>query len=406
MAFDITAATPILKQYYTKKKIESLVFESVTLAKIPKDTSGSGVAYVGAIRSAIPASVSGSDTVAFATTGGSVYNQWVCPWRFGYASANITGEAIDKTANDAGAFVKAITSETEGAFKAIGQQLGAALWSNGGGSIGKIGVGGITGSTITLTDANQVVNFWQGQVIQLSVDDGTGGGGVRAGTLVVSKVDFFTGILTFTVAVTTGIAAAAAGDSLFMNGCYNTLVQGIPAWIPNAANRPTGADNFNTVNRSVDPARLAGAYFSGGGAPKAESMNQLGMLIQRQGGRPTDFILNPVDYIDVIKDCGSRVMYPEPAGKSEAVVGFPGVKLATPYGLINITTDVFVPSGSAWMLDMKTWLLVSMGALPKVDLADNLSWLRNASADSYQFRTLYRAATYCSMPGHNGSVLF
>ena len=91
MAFDITAATPILKQYYTKKKIESLVFESVTLAKIPKDTNGSGVAYVGAIRSAIPASVSGTDTVAFATTGGSIYNGWVCPWRFGYASANITG---------------------------------------------------------------------------------------------------------------------------------------------------------------------------------------------------------------------------------------------------------------------------------------------------------------------------
>lgn len=404
MAFDISAATPILKQYYTKKKIESLVFESELLKSMPKDTGGSGVSYIGAIRSAIPASVSATDTVAFATTGGSVYNQWVCPWRFGYGSANVTGEAIDKTANDAGAFVRALTSETEGAFKAIGQQLGAALFGNGGGAIGKIAAAGIAGSVLTLTDVNQVVNFWQNQVLQLASDDGTGGAGVRVGTVTVSAVDLNAGTVTMTGGVVAGIAAAAAGDYVFMNGNYNGLVQGIPAWIPDALNRPVLATLFNTVDRAKDGARLAGAYYNGGGGPKAESLNQLGMLVQRLGGRPTDFFCNPVDYIDVIKDAGSRIVINN--GDKDVQVGFTGAKLATPFGVINIKTDIFCPTGKGWLLDMKTWLLVSMGALPKVDLADGMNWLRNAGADSYQFRTLYRAATYCSMPGHNGVVNF
>ncbi len=46
----------------------------------------------------------------------------------------------------------------------------------------------------------------------------------------------------------------------------------------------------------------------------------------------------------------------------------------------------------------------SMGSVPKVDFLDKLNWLRTAGADSYEFRTLYRAATYCSNPAKNGVV--
>ena len=53
MAFDITAATPVLKQYYTEMKVASLVFKSPVMAVMPKDTNGGGSTYEGVIRSAI-----------------------------------------------------------------------------------------------------------------------------------------------------------------------------------------------------------------------------------------------------------------------------------------------------------------------------------------------------------------
>lgn len=90
MAFDITAATPVLKQYYTPKKVETLVLQSPLLGIMPKDTNGSGASYVGTIRSAITSAVSNTDTTAFTSAGASVYKQWVCPWRSGYARALVS----------------------------------------------------------------------------------------------------------------------------------------------------------------------------------------------------------------------------------------------------------------------------------------------------------------------------
>ena len=190
MAFDITAATPILKQYYSPKKVETLVFKSPLQAIIPKDTGGSGIAYVGAIRSALTSAVSQTDTVAFTNGSSSVYKQWVCPWRSGYGRALVSGEALDKCGNDRGAFVKAIVSETEGAYAAIGQQIGAALWHNGGGSLGQLdGVSNVATATVTLKNPSSAINFRPGQTIRTSATDGTTGA-VRVGSVTLTADEY------------------------------------------------------------------------------------------------------------------------------------------------------------------------------------------------------------------------
>jgi hypothetical protein len=407
MGFDITAATPVLKQYYTPMKVETLVFTSPTLAFMPKETNGSGSSYIGAIRSSITSAVSQTDTVAFTSDGASTYKQWSCPWRSGYARALVSGEALDKTGNDKGAFVKAVVSETEGAYMAIGQQIGGALFSNGGGALGRLGSGTVGGTTLTLANPSDAIKFRPGQVLKASSADGTSGA-VRAGTVTLAAVDLFTGVLTATGNWDSGIGAIANTDYLFAEGDFGLAFQGIPAWIVNNTARSAGvlSTAFNGVTRSVDPVRLAGVPYTGNGAPKKESLIQLGMMLNRMGAKPTHVILNHLDFADIVKDLTTNTRIVTETAYKNPQIGFAAIEYAAPFGAVKIVTDPFCPQGTGYVLDMKTWKLPSMGQLPKVDFIDKLNWLRTAGADSYEFRTLYRCATYCAMPGHNGVVEF
>lgn len=408
---DITAVTPVLKNRYTDKKIETIAFMSETLGFMPKDPNYGGSMYVGAIRNATSSSRSALDTVAFTVGNSSKYQQWQVSWQSDYASANITGQAIDQAKGDANSLVDAMTGEFDGAFISLGISLGGALWRNGGGQIGQISSGSTVGTaTITLADTSAVVNFYVGQVLQLSSDDGTGGAGVRTGTVTLTGVDVNAGTLTASGNWTAGIAAAAASDYIFQQGDYNAKIQGIPAWIPTSAARTgtfwTGA--FNNVTRTSDPVRLAGTAYVGNGAPKAESMIQLLTLINRIGGRPKKFVANPLDYADIVKDLGSRVQYVTDSAFENAQIAFDGVSVATPYGKVTIHSDPFVPVGSGWAVNFDQFLLPSMGKVPRVIGAgiDGQEWLRVAGADAYQARMVYRACTYCQAPGHQGVVTY
>jgi hypothetical protein len=407
MAFDITAATPILKQYYTPMKVETLVFTSPVLAAMPKETSGSGSAYIGSIRSSITSAVSHTDTVAFTSEGASTYKQWSCPWRNGYARALISGEALDKTGNDRGAFVKAVVSETEGAYMAVGQQLGAGLFSNGGGTLGRLGSGTVGTTVLTLANPSDAIKFRPGQVLKASTADGTSGA-LKAGSVTLAAVDLFTGELTATGNWTAGIGSIANTDYLFADGDFGLAFQGIPAWIVNDTRRTAGvlSTSFNGVDRTVDPVRLAGVPYTGNGAPKKESLIQLGMMLARMNAKPTHIVLNHLDFADIAKDLTTNTRIVTETAYKNPQIGFSALEYMAPFGTVKIVTDPFCPQGIGYILDMKTWKMPSMGQVPKVDFIDKLNWLRTAGEDSYEFRTLYRCATYCSMPGHNGVVEF
>ena len=407
MSFDITAATPVLKQYYTGQKVESLVFKSPTVALMPKDTSGSGEAYYGAIRSSITSAISHTDTVAFTDTSSSVYKRWACPWRSGYGRALVSGEVLDKTGNDKGAFVRAVISETEGAYDGIAAQIGADIWGNGGGAIGRLDSAcNVATASITLANPSNAIKVRVGMTLKSASTDGTSGS-VRAGSAKVIAVDLFTGVITLDVHMDDGITSPVNSDWIFADGDFGLAFQGIPAWIVKAADRAgILGTSFNGTIRSVDPVRLAGVPYSGGGAPKKESLIQLGMMLHRMGAKTSHIVFNDLDLADVMKDITTNTRIVTETAYKNPQIGFSAVEAAFPFGTVKLMTDPFLAQGDAYMLDMSTWKMPSIGSIPKVDFIDKLNWLRTAGADSYEFRTLYRACTYCSNPGHNGVLTF
>lgn len=404
---DTAQITPALKHRYTDKKVETLAFKSATFAAFPKDTDYGGDLYIGAVRSGIPSTISASDTIAFGATGSaSTYLQWQCAWYDFYGAANITGRAIDRANGDPNALVKAMAGEFDGVFEAVGQALGNTTWGNGGGNIGQIASftnAGASPCVVTLTDPNTCINFWVGQNFQTSVDDGTGGGGVDAAITLgtVTAVNINTGAITVTF---TGAGPLVANHYIFLNGNYNAVFPGVPAWIVPPTVTITSTP-FNGVNRLQDVTRLSGVNVTGGGGSKLETLIQLAIQLHRLQGEPDFCPVNHTDYADLLKEGQGRVLNSTVTSYDEKI-SFPAVKLITPTGEISITPDPFVPTGFAWLLEMDSWLLPSMGKVPKVLSADDMDWLRQGGADAYQLRIGSRATTYCQKPWANGCAQF
>ena len=414
--FDQAAADIVSKERYTDLTIESLVFQSELLGMLPKNPKYGGKLYVGSMRNAVQSTVSASDTVAFTSGGPSQYVRWQVPWREGYASANLTGRAIDETNGDENAMVEAQVSEEDGAYQAIGIHLGSAIYGNGGGAIGQADNSTaypVSGPTIRLTRASDIVNFYVGQVLNAAVsDDGTGGGNPIGGgtpvTAVVTAVDVDNYLVTIGGNWSTVFTGFTTNSYLFNQGDFASKVIGLQGWIPDDQHRANLSTAFNGVVRSNDPTRLAGHAYYGAGAPKGESIIQLLRRVQAMKGRPKHCFLNPADYADVVLDFEGRIQITTESAFKNPQIGFEGVKIATPYGNLAIYQDVFCPQGLGYLLDMSTWLMPSMGKVPKVATfgENGVVWLPNATANSFQKRFVYRAAIYCSAPGKNGVVRF
>lgn len=408
--FDQVAANTISKELYTDKDIETLCFESPLVGMIPKWDQGGGIQYVGAINNALMSSVSTQDTIAFTTGSPSVYNRWQCAWKQNFASANISGMAIDMTRTDKGAMVDAITREMDNAYKSLGQALGRAIYGNGGAAIGQLNnvaptTTTVAGDTVTLLNASAAINFQVNQIVNCATTNGTTGSAL-SGSVTLVAVDLIGGTLTANVGWATAITGFANNVYLFNQGDFGNYFPGLNGWIPYT--RPTSSDSFNGVNRFSDPIRLAGVYKVGNSAPMEETLIDGVILANKFGGKPNKGFLNPQDFSNLLKGMGGRVQYVTETAFENGQIGFSGVKIATPGGEVTLHQDPYCPQGYCWLLNLDEWVLASMGPVPK-NLTEELNgdiWISQLTSNAFISQMGYRATTYCSAPGHQCVVTF
>jgi len=413
--FDITAATPVLKQRYTKKKILTLAYTDQPFwAAVSKNESGGGISYNVPMRNALPQTRSAAfanSQASFAQAGGSsVYNNFAVTYKEDYATANITGQAIDRANGDMNALVDVLTNEIDGALLTAGRSLGISMFRNGGGARGQISAGSTVGSTtITLANPTDVTNFEVGMALQLSAADGTSGA-VRAGQVFVQAIDRDLGTLTASTTLggaaanwTAGVAAAAASDYIFQYGDFGAMFTGVAGWVPAVA--PTSTLFFG-VDRSTDATRLGGVRFPGNGAPFEETLIDAAARLGREGAKVDNTYVNPLDYASLVKALGAKVIYDRSTAFDMPEIGWEAVKLTGPKGPIKVISDVNVPKGTAYMMTMSTWEFVSMGGAPKIINLDGNKMLRQATADAYEVRIVTRGNLTCCAPGWNAVITF
>lgn len=299
---------------------------------------------------------------------------------------------MEASKGNANAFIEAATSEIDGAIQTATRSLAIAMYRTSGGSIGV--VGSFNATTITLSDPESVTNFEVNQVIVASLLDG--GGVVKAGSVTLTGVDRDNGILTCTTA---GIATLANADFLFRQGDYGVKLSGLQSWLPNTT---PSATPFFSVDRSVDPTRLGGIRFDGSALPIEEALISAASRVAREGGKPDHCFMSYSKYADLEKALGSKVQYVDMKVNPE--IGFRGILINGPRGPIRVVPDQNCPSDRAFMLQMDTWKLYSLGKAISILDSDGNKMLREAADDAVEVRVGGYYQLGCNASGWNCNI--
>lgn len=410
-----------LKELYTGDDfMKDLVYKkNPFLALVPKDESPSGMAG-----KYIPVPTIFGTPQGRSATFSSAQNNQTAPqlasffvYRVSnYQLATITNELLEATKDNAGAFIDEAKLVMDTAFRNISNDLALDLYSDGSGARGQIS--SITSGVITLTDANQVVNFEVGMaLVSYSVSGNVYTQSTSAATGYVIAVNRYSG--TVTVSATAGGSAGTPtnwstsfpylgveGDVAFGTISVTTSfkkVSGLGAWFPQTA--PSSTDSFWGVNRSQD-SRLYGVIAQNTSTETIEeALIDGASLVAREGGQPDMCFMNFASYAALEKSLGSKVQYVD-VKHEEADIAFAGIRIHAPYGPIMVIPDRNCPSRTAYLLSMNTLKFRSLGKAPHILTygLEGLEGLRVGTADALEIRIGYYGNLVCSAPCWNAVV--
>ncbi len=330
-----------------------------------------------------------------------------------YQLVTITNELLEATKDNAGAFVDEAKLNMDTGFRNISNDLALDLFGDGSGSRGQIS--SISTGVITLSSSQSVVNFEVGMaLVSYSVSGSTYTQSTSAAVGYVIAVNRSAG--TVTVSATAGGAAGTptnwstsfpylgvSGDVAFgaISATTSFLkVSGLGAWIPTTA--PGASDSFWGVNRSADVTRLGGVRFDGSGESIEEALVDGAALVAREGGQPDMCFMNFTSYAALEKSLGAKVQYVD-VKHDEADIAFAGIRIHAPYGPITIIPDRSCPAQTAYLLQMDTMKLRSLGKAPHVLTygLEGLEGIRVGNADALEIRIGYYGNLICNAPGWN-----
>lgn len=410
-----------LKELYTGDDyMKDLVYKkNPLLALLPKDESPSGFAgkYIPVpLVYSTPQGRSASFSTAQTNQTAPGVNSFFVYRVSNYQLVTITNELLEATKDDAGAFVDEAKLNMDTGFRNISNDLALDIYGDGSGSRGSLA--SITTGVIVLTQSAQIVNFEVGMTLVSYSQSGSTATIVTGGALgYVIAVNRSAG--TLTVSATSGGSAgtptnwsasfpllAVQGDVNFASGglaIANGLAQkvaGLQAWIPTTA--PTLSDSFWGVNRGVDPTRLGGVRFNGQSESIEEALIDGAALVAREGGMPDMCFMSFASYSALEKSLGAKVQYVD-VKHEEADIAFAGIRIHAPYGPITVMPDRNCPAQTAYLLQMDTWKLRSLGKAPHILTygLEGLEGLRVGNADALEIRIGYYANLICNAPGWN-----
>jgi hypothetical protein len=408
-----------LKELYTGDDyMKDLVYKkNPLLALIPKDESPSGFAgkYI-----PVPL-VYGTPQGRSATFSNAQGNQTAPQissffvYRISnYQLATITNELLEATKDNAGAFVDEAKLVMDTAFRNISNDLALDIFKGGTGSRGQIDTisspsTAVGATVIQLADVQSVVNFEVGMTLVVSATDG---GVPSSSTVVLTAVNRSSGVLRGTASVNPLSGWSSSGylsvqGDVAVGGSTSTSsflkVSGLSAWLPEVA--PAPGDSFWNVDRSADPTRLAGVRYDGSSQSIEEALIDASSLVAREGGQPDMCFMNFSSYAALEKSLGAKVQYVD-VKHEEADIAFAGIRIHAPYGPITVIPDRNCPANRAFLLQIDTWKLRSLGKAPHILTygLEGLEGLRVGTADALEIRIGYYANMICNAPGWNCTV--
>jgi len=407
MAISTTSIAYILKRLYPESRVQDLVYQdNPLLAMIPKGTGIGGSVTIIATQygDTVAQSATFSQAQLAAATEANKGVQFQVTRVKDYQLYQLETEAMLAAKSDQEAFVRTLDDTVKGALNNFGRTRGIDLYRDGVGERGQVATGGVSGSTFTLANPNDITNFEVGRVVCFTTgstktaDFRNSGGGVA-----ITRVDRDAG--TFTLSANTD--SGAAGDWIFFKGdraasSYTTPLRlaGLEAWNP--ATAPAASESFFGVDRSVDASRLGGVRIDISAYNPEEGLVTAIHRIAREGGNPKHLFMNNVDTKNVHLALGAKAIteYTKVGN-----VGFTSIVVTGPQGDIRLYSDRNAPSGVGRLLQLDTWKLRYLEKLAFVQDLDGTDIQRIYNADAYEGRIAFYGQLTCTAPGWNARLV-
>lgn len=421
MALGISQAAALLKEYYDKAAVESLLYSGNPFFGLVNKKTVGGSHWTLPIISGPNSGRSADFTTAQAgaaasytrTSAFQIVNQ---P---DYSLAVISGQAWYQTMHDADAFLEAATVEIDSAISRLTNSISQKLFRSGFGELGRISTStSVSGTTIQLADVADIVNFELGD--KLMVASTLGASALRAvgsstNPLIVTAIDRDLGVLTFGYAIndaTNGIPTIAQSDYVFFYKDRDPsatparlVMTGLSGWCPSVA--PISGDSFFGVDRSPDPTRLAGIRFSGQGAPMDEILPNAFSRHCREGGKPSHLFVAPSKFAVIENAVGAKQQYTENKTGAGVVIGYSAITVNSPAGPVQIVADRNCPDGLGYSVELDKLTLAHAGDSPVLTWsADNNDVLRQSTSDGIESRQVFYGNLACSKPTAIMSISF
>ena len=400
---NLTAMNAALKELYDGQVVENLVYsDNPFLALVPKKTDFGGKYKPIPIITGVSQGRSATFSNAQGNQSPVQIQSFLLTRVADYSLATIDNQTMLASRTDKMSFLEGAKLVVDGAFRSITNSLASSLFRSGTGSIGAIG--SVTSGVITLSNANDVVQFEVNQTLQANATDG---GTPRAALGYVIAVNRSLGTVTVSATGLGGAAGSpaawAAADFLLVQGDVNAKVKGLAAWLPDTS--PSPGDSFFGVDRSQDVTRLAGIRYDGSAQSIEESLIDSSSLLAREGGKPDVCITNFATYAALEKSLGSKVQYVDMKGPAE--IAFRGIMVNGANSMIKVFPDRNCQPQKGYLLQMNSWCLNSLGEAPQIlRYGDGLEMLRVSNADAGEVRIGYYSNLSSNAPGYNANVTF
>lgn len=327
-----------------------------------------------------------------------------------YQLVTITNLLMEQTKTSAGAFVDGAKLQMDGGFRNLTNNIAFEIFADGTGNRGSIGSATAVSAvyTITLANAQTVVNFEVGMTLVNFTFSSTAISAVSTSTGQITSVDRANGILIVQASAvdsswsTAGKGLGIQGD--VVSGSISTgsalALSGLAAWLP--VTSPSVSDSFWGVNRSADPTRLAGLRYNAQAYTIEEGITNALAFLNREGGKPDLCVMDFASYAALVNALGAKVQYVQ-VRHDEVEVAFEGITFQSAYGRVTVLADRSCQPQTAYLLTMATWKLRSLGKVPHILTygMEGLEGLRVGNADALEIRIGYYGNLICSAPGWN-----
>lgn len=422
--FDYQAAGPVLKQRYETDEVLNGFFEDFPLlADLEKDETSDGGFFQINVKTARMSTRNATVPGALANGSPDQYFKFNIPTLYNdYAVAQLSGPAIDNASSSEGATIKLLTEALDGAYGTAYESQAIQVMNGGGGMRGQVNNTTFNTTVLTLTNVGDAVKFWPGMVLQASVanDDGAGGLGVAvtaplAGLLTVAGVDYQGGTVTMTTNLSTGIPLIAQNSGLFAVNDYATGFPGLGAWNPITAPTATVDPLLNYIsgggalNRTANLVGLSGWRFNGKGGAYVTTLTNALARMNSIGAKPDRIYMNPIDWAQFANTQNNLVFIDKAKTPSQNTpeLSFESLTMMSAKGPVKIMADITVPQGFARILELKHLTLRSNGKIcrPANNWIGKI-WLPSFTDDIVQARLVSRSFLVCREPKSLGVVQF